>query len=55
MKSEFSTAKDLDKLRTELTGKVVGAIDPNHPDMGPIMESLIMTSKLKIMKLMHNC
>ena len=51
MKSEFSTAKDLDKLRTELTGKAGGALDPNHPDMGPIMESLIMTSSLTIMKL----
>ena len=45
MKTEFSTPKDLEKLRVELSSKVGGGIDPNHPDMGPIMDSLIMTSK----------
>jgi len=44
MKTEFSTPKDLEKLRVELSGKVGGGIDPNHPDMGPIMDSLIMTN-----------
>ena len=44
MKTEFSTPKDLEKLRVELSGKLGGGIDPNHPDMGPIMDSLIMTS-----------
>jgi len=44
MKTEFSTPKDLEKLRVELSGKMGGGIDPNHPDMGPIMDSLIMTS-----------
>jgi len=44
MKTEFSTPKDLEKLRVELSGKMGGGIDPNHPDMGPIMDSLIMTN-----------
>jgi len=44
MKTEFSTPKDLEKLRVELSSKVGGGIDPNHPDMGPIMDSLIMTN-----------
>lgn len=45
MKTEFATPKDLDKLKTELGGKSGGGgIDPNHPDMGPIMDSLIMTN-----------
>ena len=44
MKIEFSTPKDLEKLRVELSGKMGGGIDPNHPDMGPIMDSLIMTN-----------
>jgi len=40
MKSEFPTAMDLEKLRSELKG---GDLQ-NHPDMGPIMDSLIMTN-----------
>ena len=46
MKSEFATPKDLEKLRVELASKAGGGkLDPTHPDMGPIMDSLIMTSK----------
>ena len=46
MKTEFATPKDLEKLRVEMVSKVgAGKIDPTHPDMGPIMDSLIMTSK----------
>jgi len=44
MKKEFSTPKDLENLRMELSNKLGGGIDPNHPDMGPIMDSLIMTN-----------
>ena len=45
MKTEFATPKDLEKLRVELASKAVGGkLDPTHPDMGPIMDSLIMTS-----------
>jgi hypothetical protein len=44
MKTEFSTPKDLEKLRCELAGKGGGSMDPNHPDMSPIMDSLIMTN-----------
>jgi len=44
MKTEFATPKDLEKLRVELSSKTGGGIDPNHPDMGPIMDSLIMTN-----------
>ena len=44
MKTEFSTQKDLENLKDELKGKTGSGIDPNHPDMGPIMDSLIMTS-----------
>ena len=47
MKSEFVTPKDLEKLRVELSkaGAGAGKLDPTHPDMGPIMDSLIMTSQ----------
>ena len=46
MKTEFATPKDLERLRVELLNQGgAGKIDPNHPDMGPIMDSLIMTSK----------
>ena len=46
MKTEFATPKDLEKLRVEMASKAGGGkIDPTHPDMGPIMDSLIMTSK----------
>ena len=46
MKTEFATPKDLEKLRVEMSSKAGGGkIDPTHPDMGPIMDSLIMTSK----------
>ena len=51
MKTEFATPKDLEKLRVEMSSKVGGGpgaggkLDPTHPDMGPIMDSLIMTSK----------
>ena len=46
MKSEFVTPKDLEKLRVELASKAGGGkLDPTHPDMGPIMDSLIMTSQ----------
>ena len=46
MKTEFATPKDLEKLRVEMASKVgAGKIDPTHPDMGPIMDSLIMTSR----------
>ena len=46
MKTEFATPKDLEKLRVELASQQGGGkIDPTHPDMGPIMDSLIMTSK----------
>ena len=46
MKTEFTTPKDLEKLRAELGGQMGGGgLDPNHPDMGPIMDSLIMTSR----------
>lgn len=46
MKTEFATPKDLEKLRVEMVNQsVAGKIDPTHPDMGPIMDSLIMTSK----------
>ena len=45
MKTEFATPKDLEKLRVEMVSKAGGKIDPTHPDMGPIMDSLIMTSK----------
>ena len=48
MKAEFSTPKDLEKLKEELRCKVGSGIDPNHPDMGPIMDSLIMTSMFKL-------
>ena len=34
----------MENLKLELSSKAVGGIDPNHPDMGPIMDSLIMTS-----------
>ena len=45
MKTEFATPKDLEKLRVELASKAGGGkLDPTHPDMGPIMDSLIMTS-----------
>ena len=46
MKSEFATPKDLEKLRVEVASSKGGGgkIDPTHPDMGPIMDSLIMTS-----------
>ena len=44
MKTEFSTQKDLENLKDELKGKPGSGIDPNHSDMGPIMDSLIMTS-----------
>ena len=45
MKTEFATPKDLEKLRLELSNKVGGgSMDPSNPDMGPIMDSLIMTS-----------
>ena len=46
MKTEFATPKDLEKLRVDLSSKSSGGIDPNHPDMGPIMDSLIMTSRI---------
>ena len=46
MKSEFVTPKDLEKLRVELASRAGGGkLDPTHPDMGPIMDSLIMTSQ----------
>ena len=49
MKSEFVTPKDLEKLRVELASKAGGGkLDPTHPDMGPIMDSLIMTSQIFI-------
>ena len=45
MKTEFATPKDLEKLRMDLSSKAGGGkLDPTHPDMGPIMDSLIMTS-----------
>ena len=45
MKTEFATPKDLEKLRMDLASKAGGGkLDPTHPDMGPIMDSLIMTS-----------
>jgi len=45
MKTEFATPKDLEKLRVEMASKAGGGkIDPTHPDMGPIMDSLIMTN-----------
>ena len=54
MKTEFSTPKDLEKLRVELSGKMGGGIDPNHPDMGPIMDSLIMTSIMMLICMIYN-
>jgi len=44
MKTEFTTVKDLDKLRAEVAGKAMASIDPNDAAMGPIMDSLIMTN-----------
>jgi len=44
MKTEFATPKDLEKLRVELSKGGMG-LDPNDATMGPIMDSLIMTSK----------
>jgi len=46
MKTEFPTHKDLEKLRAELATKenASGGLDLNHPDIGPIMDSLIMTN-----------
>jgi len=44
MKTEFATPKDLEKLRSELAKGGGGALDPNDATMGPIMDSLIMTS-----------
>ena len=53
MKSEFATPKDLEKLRVELASKAGGGkLDPTHPDMGPIMDSLIMTSKSSLFYLL---
>ena len=46
MKTEFATPKDLEKLRVEMASKAGGGkMEPSDPDMGPIMDSLIMTSK----------
>ena len=55
MKSEFVTPKDLEKLRVELSkaGAGAGKLDPTHPDMGPIMDSLIMTSQRYYLSLFH--
>ena len=55
MKSEFVTPKDLEKLRVELSkaGAGAGKLDPTHPDMGPIMDSLIMTSQHYYPPLFH--
>merc|ERR1712025_885695 len=45
MKTEFATPKDSEKLRMDLSSKAGGGkLDPTHPDMGPIMDSLIMTN-----------
>ena len=53
MKSEFVTPKDLEKLRVELSKAGAGKLDPTHPDMGPIMDSLIMTSQRYYLSLFH--
>ena len=67
MKTEFATPKDLEKLRwafqvsstleivifssrAELSKGGMG-LDPNDATMGPIMDSLIMTSKKRYVKL----
>ena len=59
MKTEFATPKDLEKLRVELASKAGGGkLDPTHPDMGPIMDSLIMTSitsSIGMQELIHTC
>jgi len=45
MKSEFATQKEIESLRNELLRKNgEKSLDPNHPDIGPIMDSLIMTN-----------
>jgi len=45
MKSEFATQKEIENLRNELLRKNgEKSLDPNHPDIGPIMDSLIMTN-----------
>jgi len=45
MKSEFATQKDIEKFRSEIFNKgATKVLDPNHPDIGPIMDSLIMTN-----------
>jgi len=46
MKSEFTTQKEMEKLKEEFLnkGENLKRLDPNHPDIGPIMDSLIMTN-----------
>merc|ERR1719167_104421 len=46
MKSEFTTQKEMEKFRDEFLSKDenVKRLDPNHPDIGSIMDSLIMTN-----------
>jgi len=48
MKTEVPTQKDLEKIRSEIMNKVGGGggkeLDVDHPDIGPLMDSLIMTN-----------
>jgi len=46
MKTEVPTQKDLEKMKSEILSKAGGGkgLDPNHPDIGPLMDSLIMTN-----------
>ena len=46
IKTDYLTAKDHRQLIEEFDDRFGKSVNPNLPDMGPIMDSLIMTSGL---------